>query len=132
MAKQHVKRRLAVILAADVVGYSRLMREGETRTSAQLKTLRKETLESKTREHRGRNASGDGVLIEFARVEDAVQHTLDVQRALVRMNGCLARKVLMRTWRWRQSQANPSPICSCMKIADTSDVIKNTEWKIIL
>ncbi len=55
------------------------MREDETKTLAQLKTLRKETLEPKTREHKGRifNASGDGVLIEFASAVDAVQHTLD-------------------------------------------------------
>ncbi len=54
MAEKRVQRRLAAILAADVVGYSRLMREDETGTLAQLKTLRKELLDPKAEEHGGR------------------------------------------------------------------------------
>ncbi len=50
MAEERVQRRLAAILAADVVGYSRLMREDETGTLAQLKTLRKEMLDPKVEE----------------------------------------------------------------------------------
>ncbi len=51
MAEKRVQRRLAAILAADVVGYSRLMREDETGTLAQLKTLRKEVFDPRTTEH---------------------------------------------------------------------------------
>ncbi len=54
MAEQRVQRRLAAILAADVVGYSRLMREDETGTLAQLKTLRKEVFDPRITEHNGR------------------------------------------------------------------------------
>ena len=88
MAEDRVQRRLAAIFAADVVGYSRLMREDEAGTLAQLKTLRKEVFDPKTAEHNGRifNTSGDGVLVEFASVVDAVQHALDVQRTLARRN----------------------------------------------
>ncbi len=88
MAEERVHRRLAAILAADVVGYSRMMRDDEAGTLAQLKTLRKEVLEPKTSEHNGRvfGTSGDGVLVEFASVVDAVQHALDVQRTLARRN----------------------------------------------
>ena len=88
MAEERVQRRLAAILAADVVGYSRMMGEDEAGTLAQIKTLQREVFEPKTREHNGRifNTSGDGVLVEFASVVDAVQHALDVQRALARRN----------------------------------------------
>ena len=67
MAEQRVQRRLAAILAADVVGYSRMMREDEVGTLAQLTTLRKELLEPKIVEHGGRivKTMGDGALIEL-------------------------------------------------------------------
>ena len=66
-------------LAADVVGDSRLMREDETRTLAQLRTLRNEILEPKTHELIGRifNASGDRVLIRFSSFVNPARHTLD-------------------------------------------------------
>ena len=54
MADERVERKIAAILAADVVGYSRLMREDEAGTLAQLKTLRKELLDPKVEEFRGR------------------------------------------------------------------------------
>ncbi len=54
MAEQRVQRRLAAILAADVVGYSRLMRADEAGTLAQLKTLREEVFDPCTDEHNGR------------------------------------------------------------------------------
>ena len=84
MASEREKRRLAAILAADVVGYSRLMREDETGTLAQLRTLRKELFEPKTEEYGGRvvKTMGDGILIEFASAVDAVQHAVDVQHAM--------------------------------------------------
>ncbi len=86
MAEKRVQRRLAAILAADVVGYSRLMREDENGTLAQLKTLRKELLDPKVEEYSGRivKTMGDGILIEFSSAVDAVQHAVDVQLALER------------------------------------------------
>ncbi|MEJ2122795.1 MAG: adenylate/guanylate cyclase domain-containing protein [Alphaproteobacteria bacterium] len=82
------RRRLAAILAADVVGYSRLMREDETGTLAQLRTLRKELFEPKIDEYGGRivKTTGDGILIEFASAVDAVQHAVDVQQAMGQRN----------------------------------------------
>ncbi len=91
MAEKRVQRRLAAILAADVVGYSRLMREDETGTLAQLKTLRKELLDPKAEEHGGRifKTTGDGTLIEFPSAVDAVQHAVDVQKAMAQRNSAV-------------------------------------------
>ena len=88
MAEQRVQRRLAAILAADVVGYSRLMREDETGTLAQLKTLRKEVFDPRTAEHNGRivKTMGDGVLVEFASAVDATECAVKIQRSLARRN----------------------------------------------
>ena len=74
MAEREVERRLAAIVAADVVGYSRLMEADESGTLAQLKSLRKELIEPKIAEYRGRivKTMGDGLLAEFASVVDAV------------------------------------------------------------
>jgi adenylate cyclase len=68
-------RRLAAILAADVAGYSRLMGADEERTLARLKAHRRELVDPKIREHRGRivKTTGDGMLVEFASVVDAVR-----------------------------------------------------------
>ncbi len=87
MAEKRVQRRLAAILAADVVGYSRLMREDEAGTLAQLRTLRKELLDPKVEEYGGRivKVTGDGVLIEFPSAVDAVQLAADVQQAIQRV-----------------------------------------------
>lgn len=62
-----MERRLAAILAADVVGYSRLMEQDEARTMETLKSRRKELLEPLVAKHRGRifKTTGDGVLVEF-------------------------------------------------------------------
>ncbi len=88
MAEKRVQRRLAAILAADVVGYSRLMREDETGTLAQLKTLRKEVFDPRIAEHNGRivKTTGDGVLVEFASAVDATECAVKIQRALGRRN----------------------------------------------
>jgi adenylate cyclase len=81
MAEQRAQRRLAAILAADVVGYSRLMRADEAGTLEQLKSLRKELIDPKIAEYGGRivKTTGDGILIEFPSAVDAVQHAIDVQ-----------------------------------------------------
>ncbi len=88
MAETRVQRRLAAILAADVVGYSRFMRADEAGTLAHLKTLRKELLDPKIAEYGGRvvKTTGDGILIEFPSAVDAVQFAVDVQRAIIRRN----------------------------------------------
>ena len=68
-------RRLAAILAADVAGYSRLMGADEEGTLERLKALRRGLLDPKITEHRGRivKTTGDGLLVEFASVVDAVR-----------------------------------------------------------
>jgi adenylate cyclase len=88
MAEGRVQRRLAAILAADVVGYSRLMRADEVGTLAQLNALRKELLDPKIAEFGGRivKTTGDGILIEFPSAVDAVQHAVDVQQAMGQRN----------------------------------------------
>ena len=84
MAEERAERRLAAILATDVVGYSRMMGEDETGTLARLQALRKELLHPKVAEYGGRivKTTGDGTLIEFPSAVDAVQHAVDVQTAI--------------------------------------------------
>jgi adenylate cyclase len=88
MAGTRVERRLAAILAADVVGYSRLMGIDEEGTLAALKACRGEIIDPKVSEHRGRvvKTTGDGTLIEFASAVDAVRCALDIQRATAARN----------------------------------------------
>ncbi len=88
MSEEGVERRLTTILAPDVVGYSRLMAVDEYGTLAQLKAHRKEIIEPKTSEYRGRviKLMGDGALMEFGSVVDAVNFAVDVQRALTLRN----------------------------------------------
>ncbi|MEE8225891.1 MAG: adenylate/guanylate cyclase domain-containing protein, partial [Kiloniellales bacterium] len=79
-----MERRLAAILAADVVGYSRLMGEDETGTLERLKSLRKELVQPKITERSGRivKLMGDGLLAEFPSVVEAVQCAVDIQRGM--------------------------------------------------
>ena len=81
-------RRLAAILAADVAGYSRLMGVDEEGTLAALKALRREVADPKIKEHRGRivKTTGDGLLLEFASVVDAVRCAVEVQREITERN----------------------------------------------
>ena len=83
-----MERRLAAILAADLVGYSRLMAADEAGTHAQLKGLRKELVEPTIAEYRGRvvKLTGDGILVEFASVLDAVACAVEVQRGMTERN----------------------------------------------
>jgi adenylate cyclase len=80
----HVERRLAAILAADMAGYSRLMGADEEGALERLKALRRELLDPKIAEHRGRivKTTGDGMLVEFASVVDAVRCAVAVQQAM--------------------------------------------------
>jgi TolB-like protein/class 3 adenylate cyclase len=81
-------RRLAAILAADVAGYSRLMGADEEGTLECLKALRRELLDPKIAEHHGRivKTTGDGLLVEFASVVDAVRCAVEVQQAMPERN----------------------------------------------
>ena len=75
MAEERIQRRLTAILAADVVGYSRLMGSDEAGTRARFNSHLSEILEPMIAEHLGRiiKEMGDGLLVEFASVIDAVQ-----------------------------------------------------------
>jgi adenylate cyclase len=84
MATTTVTRCLAAILAADVVGYSRLMGADEEGTHERFKAHLCELVDPKIREHHGRivKTTGDGVLVEFASVVDAVRCAGEIQRAM--------------------------------------------------
>src|SRR5436190_4076857 len=79
-----MERRLTAILAADVVGYSRLMGANETGTLAALKTLQTDFIDGKIAEHQGRivKLTGDGMLVEFPSVVNAAACAADVQRGM--------------------------------------------------
>ena len=82
------QRRLAAIVSADVAGYSRLMGCDESGTLAALKTLRREVIDPKICEHGGRlvKTTGDGLLLEFASVVDAVRCVTEIQAAMAAHN----------------------------------------------
>ena len=88
MSGERVERRLAAVLAADVAGYSRLMSADEEGTLQEFKAHRKELIDPKIAEHRGRivKPTGDGVLVEFASVVDAVLCAIDCQRGMIERN----------------------------------------------
>jgi class 3 adenylate cyclase len=77
-------RRLAAILAADVAGYSRLMGADEEGTHERLKTLLRQLVDPKVKEHRGRivKNTGDGMLVEFGSIVDAVRCAAEIQQAM--------------------------------------------------
>ena len=88
MSGEHVERRLAAILAADVAGSCRLIGIDEEGTLAQLKALRKTLFDPKIAQHHGRvvKNTGDGALVEFASVVDAVRCADDIQRGVAEQN----------------------------------------------
>jgi adenylate cyclase len=100
MAEERTQRRLAAILAADVVGYSRLMAADETGTLAALKTRRRDILQPAIARHRGRivKVMGDGVLIEFASAVDAVECAVALQEGMESANDGLPedRRIVLR------------------------------------
>src|SRR5215472_9430879 len=85
-------RRLAAILAADVAGYSRLIGADEGGTLERLRALRRELLDPKIAEHRGRlvKTTGDGLLVEFGSVVDALRCASEVQAAIAERNAAVA------------------------------------------
>jgi class 3 adenylate cyclase/pimeloyl-ACP methyl ester carboxylesterase len=100
MAEARVERRLAAILAADVVEYSRLMSIDEVRTLEALKAHRRELLDPAIAAHHGRivKTTGDGALVEFASVVDAVACAVVMQRGMVSRNASVAedRRIVFR------------------------------------
>ncbi|MDX8526863.1 tetratricopeptide repeat protein [Mesorhizobium sp. MSK_1335] len=100
MNQASAHRRLAAILVADVVGYSRLMEANETGTLSALRERRKGIIEPLVREHDGRIVKfiGDGVLVEFASAVNALKCALDVQNRMAESNENLAdrKRILLR------------------------------------
>jgi TolB-like protein/class 3 adenylate cyclase len=88
MNSDRVERRLAAVMAVDVADYSRLMGMDEEGTLAAIKAIRRELGDPKIKEHRGRivKTTGDGLLIEFASVVDAVRCAVEVQREMAERN----------------------------------------------
>jgi adenylate cyclase len=88
MVEARTDRRFAAILAADVAGYSRLMGVDEEGTLRQLKAHRRELVDPKIAEHRGHivKTTGDGMLVEFVSVVDAVRCAVDIERSMIERN----------------------------------------------
>jgi adenylate cyclase len=95
-----VERRLAAIVAADIVGFSRLMGADEVGTLAALKAIRRELVDPAIASHQGRvvKTTGDGLLIEFASAVAAVLWATTVQRGMARRNAEIAdaRRIVFR------------------------------------
>jgi adenylate cyclase len=95
-----VRRRLAAILATDVVGYSRLMEQDETGTLTSLKARRKEAFDPLVSRHQGRifKVTGDGALVEFGSAVNAVECAVELQQAMAAANvGCpTERQIVLR------------------------------------
>lgn len=89
---EDVERRLAAILSADIVSYSRLTGEDEEGTLRRVWELRAELIDPSIKTHRGRiiKTMGDGFLVEFASVVDAVRSSLEVQQGLIEKNATYA------------------------------------------
>ncbi len=92
VVEQHVERRLAAILAADVAGYSRLTGADEEGTLARLRALRKDVVDPTIVAHHGHivKTTGDGMLVEFASVVDAVRCAIELQRQMIGRNAGMA------------------------------------------
>ena len=88
MSGERVERRLAAILAADVAGYSRLMGQDEAGTLARLRAHRREFVDPKIAEHKGRvvKTTGDGLLLEFPSVVEAVACAVAIQHGMAERN----------------------------------------------
>ena len=94
------QRKLAAILAADVVGFSRLTGVDEDRTLARLRALRSDLIDPTISVHNGRvvKRTGDGALVEFRSVVDAVRCAIEIQNAMIERNAGLPedRRILFR------------------------------------
>jgi TolB-like protein/class 3 adenylate cyclase len=92
VVEQHIVRRLAAILAADVAGYSRLTGADEEGTLGRLRALRKDVIDPTISTYHGHivKTTGDGMLVEFASVVDAVRCAVELQRQMIERNACIA------------------------------------------
>jgi adenylate cyclase len=92
VAEERLNRRLAAILCADIAGYSRLMGADEEGTLAALKAHRRELIDPMLAQHQGRivKTTGDGMLIEFASVIDAVRCAVVIQQGMEDRNASVA------------------------------------------
>ena len=101
-----MKRKLAAILAADVVGYSALMERDEAGTFDRLKARRKELFEPAVAKHHGRifKLMGDGVLAEFGSVVDAVECAVSLQRGMAERNASVPEDQRIDVRIWHQSR----------------------------
>src|SRR5262249_47523127 len=88
MVRQRVERKLAAVFVADVVGYSRLMQLDEEGTHGRLSTLLRAPVGTTVKNYRGRiiKSTGDGALVEFASVVDAVRCALEIQTRMIERN----------------------------------------------
>src|SRR5829696_9297914 len=91
-------RRLAAILAADVVGFSSMMEHDEEGTLRRLKATQRDIIEPRVREHHGRivKTTGDGFLIEFGSPLDAVRCALQIQEAVSANGGPIVSEAALR------------------------------------
>ncbi|MBY5407528.1 adenylate/guanylate cyclase domain-containing protein [Rhizobium leguminosarum] len=98
MTNQSIQRRLAAIVVADVVGYTRLMEADEVATLANLRELRSGVIQPAVMRHKGRifKVVGDGFLIEFGSAVDAVAAALEMQRATTAVEASEDRRLLLR------------------------------------
>ena len=88
MVRQRVERKLAAVLVADVAGYSRLMELDEEETHRRLSVLQRELIRAQIGQHHGKiiKNTGDGALVEFASVVDAVHCAVEIQRRMSERN----------------------------------------------
>lgn len=111
-------RRLAAILAADVVGFSRLVEQDEAGTLALLKARRKAVLDPLVAKYLGRifKVTGDGVLVEFASAVNAVQCAIDLQQDMEAANAGQpeARQIVLRIAVNRATSSSRGAICTAM------------------
>jgi adenylate cyclase len=86
--KERTERRLAAVLAADVVAYARLMGQDEAGTHSRLKAIRRELVDPSVKRHGGRvvKSTGDGALVEFPSALEAVSCAVEVQKAMLNRN----------------------------------------------
>src|SRR3954451_3035408 len=98
MGEVRVERRLAAILAADIVGYSRLMGADEVGTLSALKAVRREIVDPAIAAHKGRivKTTGDGMLVEFASAVDAVSCAIEVQGRIAEQDNDVPQKIAFR------------------------------------
>jgi adenylate cyclase len=98
LARERVERRLAAILAADVAGYSRLIGADEEGTLARLRAHRGKLIDPKITEHRGRivKTTGDGLLVEFGSVVDALRCAIEIQEVMTERNAAVPAESLIK------------------------------------